>query len=697
MALTAGSVSLNLPSTTPVTTPNTTTIGGPVVATLSGAGGGFIDIGGAISVTDNTTGTLTTSNAPITITNPGVVSLGNSATTGGGAFTVNGSSLFTASSAPITTSGGNISITATTSDGVDIATGSPVNTGGGSFLVTAPSFESDSTISDGGVASASGVVKIITSGGTGVTTVNGTITWSGGAGRSVDIGGGGAVSVSSILSSGATPLPVSVYTTAAGSGVTIVGAINTSGTFTSSGNSVNISSTGSIDAQTVSLNIVTGFDSSTVIPGAVSVAGPIATNGGVFSSGGTSFASSGAGSITTNSGAVNLLTPGGINLGAAIITGGGAFNATNDNAFTSTTGGTITTLGGAVTINSIGTVANSTGEIVIGDEINTGGGAFTSNGSMFTSSGEITDGGINDAQSVSITTTGGDITLNTGGDINWAASLGSITFVVPSGSVLGLGAVITGNVAEPIDFTGVTLSLVGQASTITGGNISFGAIVNPDATVSPALAVKSAGTVTFGAIGTALSPIGSLTVESNGSSAQPVTTLNGDVNSYGTVDFGGSVILAVDVAVNTTDLSTAPVDHLIEFDGTIEGPHGLTVSLPLPPAPSQSDPNPPGVEEIRFNSNIGDVTPLAFLNVNSNGDGIVFFRAGPPGSTANSEFGNLPGVTDPQPLTVVNIASGGSFKINDGPPPSPKQSAIVISSIDSYGPLTVNIGSPGTP
>jgi hypothetical protein len=691
--LTAASVSLNVATTSTLgaLTPNTVTISGPVVATLAG---GAINIGGLVLVTDNTTGTLTANNGAITLSNTGLIGMGNAIVTGGGGFTVTNAANFTTSGAPITTSGGNVTITTSTTEGAQISTDSPVNTGGGSFLVTADAFENDSMISDGGVATAGGKVLIDGTAGTGAISINSPIVWTGGTGRSVDIEGGGNVSITAITSSGATALPVTAFTTGAGNAVTINGAVNTSGTFVSTASNVNVGTAGSITAQTVSFNITTATpNGKTIVPGDTSVAGPVTTNGGTFSAGGTSFTSSGVGSITTNGGDVDLLTAGGINLGGAVSTGGGAFNATNDNAFTSTTGGTITTLGGAVTINSIGTVGNSTGEIVIGDAINTGGGAYSSNGSTFTSSGLITDGGINGGQSVSITTTGGDITLNTGGDVNWAASLGSITFVVPAGSNLGLGSTITGNVAEPINFTGVTLLLVGSASTITGGNIAFGTIANPDNTMSPNLAIKSAGTVSLGIVGTSTNPIGSLTVTSNGAGAAPVTTLTGDVNSSGTVDFGGSVILAADVSVIASDLAASPVDHLIEFDSTIEGPHGLTVTLPNPPEIA----NGPDVEEVRFNSNIGDQTPLAFLNVTSNLAGVVFFRAGTLVSTATSEFGNLPGVDNPQPLTVINIASGGSFKINDGAPPSPKQVSIIISSIDSYGPLTVNIGTPGSP
>ena len=100
--------------------------------------------------------------------------------------------------------------------------------------------------------------------------------------------------------------------------------------------------------------------------------------------------------------------------------------------------------------------------------------------------------------------------------------------------------------------------------------------------------------------------------------------------------------------------------------------------------------------QIRFNSNIGDQTPLAYLTVNGGGSaGFVFFRAGPTISFANSRLGNLPGVTDPQPATVVDIASGGSFTINNSFPES--QVSEIYSGIGSYGPLTINIGSASSP
>ncbi len=691
VGITAASVSLNMPAMSPTgINPNDVTIEGPITA--NGGASGSVQIGGVISVTDNGTGTITTNGGSVTITNPGTCGFGAAVVTAGGNFTVNGTSNFTTSGAPITTSGGTVSITTTSNDGVDISTDSAVNTGGGSFIVSAQSFENDSAISDGGVATANKFVQIDTTSGTGAITSNGTISWIGGTGRSVLIQGGGDVGVTSIQSNGAAILPVSIFTTGPSNTVTINGAINTTGNFIGSGANFSVAAIGSITAPTVTLNNTntTTFGNHPIAPGNVTLAGPVTTNSGVFTAAGTSFTSSGTGTVTTNGGDVDLITPDAINIGAAIVTGGGAFNAIQDNAFTSTTGGTITTNGGAVTINSLGTINTATGEISIGDEINTGGGAFSSIGTTFTSSGEITDGGINGGQGVSITTSGGDITLNTGGDINWAASLGSITFVVPSGSNLDLGATITANPAEPISFTGVTVSLVGTAAQVSGGSITFGTIINPDNTTSPTLTVLSTSNVSFASVGTSTSPIGSLFVNSNGSSVEPVATLNGSIFSVGSVDFGGGVVLAANVGVTISDLASGAVDHIIEFDSTIEGPNGLT--LVLPPGGSSGN-----VEEIRFNSNIGDQSPLAFLDVNSGEEGIVFFRAGPPISTSSSRVGNLPGIDDPQPATVVDIASGGTFEFNSGVIPSPKRNAIIVASIGSYGPLTVNIGSPGSP
>jgi filamentous hemagglutinin family protein len=686
IGITAASLSVNivasLPGTPPqpTTTPGTVTISGPVVAST-----GAIDIGGIILFTDNGTGTLTTTNKAIDISNSGLIALGDTVMTSGGSFTVDSADNFTSSS-PISTGGGNVSITTTTSDGIEISSGAPINTGGGSFTASAQTFRNDSNITDGGAAVGPGVVTIDTTTGTLADTLNGSIIWTGGTGRSVVVEGGGDVTVTNITASGPLALPVSLFTTGTGNTVSIIGPVTASGAFIGSGANFSITSAGSLNAQIVTLNInTTAANGHAITPGAVTVAGPVVTNDGVFTAGGTEFTSSGTGSITTNGGDVDLLTTGTIAPAAAINTGGGAFNVTLDDGFASTTGGVITTVGGPVTINSSGSVS-------VGDQINTGGGSFSSTAGTFASSGEITDGGVNNGQSVSITTTGGDITLNTGGDINWSASLGAISFVVPGGSVLNLGATITANVAEPINFTSVTLALVGTTATVSGGNVTFGTIANPDDTKTPTLIVEAAGTVRFGIVATSASPIGALKVTNNGSSAQPVTTLTGNIFVVGDVDFGGSVDLAANVAITASDIPSTSttnnaVDHLLEFDGTIEGPQGLTLTLP---------PGGQNVEEVRFNSNIGDQTPLASLAVTSGGpNGFVFFRGGPPVSFTNSRLGELPGANDPQPATVVDIASGGSFKINDAA--APVLTSQIYSSIGAYGPLTINIGSASTP
>jgi hypothetical protein len=678
IALTAPSVSLNLATTTPApssqtVTPGTIAIGGPIDA--NGGAGGAVDIGGIILLTDNGTGTITTNGGPVAITNTGLVGLGNAVVTAGGSFSVTGADSFSTTNAPITTSGGSVTISTSTTDGIAIATGSPVNTGGGSFTATAQTFENESTISDGGAATGTGSLTIDTTSGTGADALNSAITWTGGTGRSVVIEGGGDVTIGGIASAGPAALPVSIFTTGAGNTVSISGPVSTTGAFVSSGGTFSVASTGSVAAQTAAINIATAANNSKpVTPGAVSIAGPVTTNAGVFTAGGTSFTSSGTGSITTNGGDVDLLTAGDVTVGAAINTGGGDFNAANDSAFTSSPGGTITTVGGAVTIDS-------TGEVNIGDEINTGGGSFTASGTTFTSSGEITDGGVNDAQGLSITTTEGDITLNTGGDINWSASLAPIAFVMPSGSNLDLGATIAVNPAEALNFTGFTVSLVETTSTISGGNITFGSIVNPGSATSPALTVQSAGAVSFtAAVGTSASPIGTLTVTANGSSVEPVTTLSGSIFTIGNVDFGGSVVLAANVAITVVD-PNGTADHDIEFDSTIEGPQGLTITL-----------GNQNTEQVRFNSNVGDQTPLAFLDVNSNVDGFVFFRGGLPTATEVA----LPGIDDPQPATVVDIATGGNFEVSDVVP-SPKRDSNIVATIDSYGPLTINIGSASSP
>jgi len=58
----------------------------------------------------------------------------------------------------------------------------------------------------------------------------------------------------------------------------------------------------------------------------------------------------------------------------------------------------------------------------------------------------------------------------------------------------------------------------------------------------------------------------------------------------------------------------------------------------------------------------------------------------------------FPGPTEQQPLTTVNIASGGAFEVNNQSPPVRDLTELgLLATIDSYGPLAINIGSASTP
>jgi filamentous hemagglutinin family protein len=686
----ATSISLNVATSAtgiPTITPGTVTISGPVTTGSTLTPGGSVAVGGVISLIDNQGGAITTNGGSVAITNTGLITLGNAVNTSGatpgsgGSFSVTGASSFTDSNGPITTDGGNVNIDSNSTDGNDIAAGSPINTGGGTFNLVGQSFELDSNITDGGVAAANGVLAINTTSGTGAITINGTISWAGGTNRQVLIEGGGDVIINgTITSTGATPLPVSIYTSGTTNNVMINAAVNISGFFIESGADFTVATTGALTAQFVNVNSITSSpDIPTITPGTVTISGPLITSGGAFTAGGAdSFIDNQSGTITTNGGAVVVTNTGIVTFGSTVVTGGGPFTVNDDNTFTSSANGIITTNGGAVIINSTGSIISTTGEISIGAEINTGGGSFSSTGVTFSNTAEITDGGVNHSQALTITATEGDITI--GGDIDWSTNLGPMTFSVPSLSNLSLGATITANPAEPIDFSGVNLSLTGTNSTITGGNITFGAITNPDNTTEPTLTVQSAGTVILNAVGTSAAPIGAITVTKNGTSAAPPTILNGDIDVSESVQFDGVVTLATNI--NIFGLTESGISgRFLEFNNTVEGPGGLTMAV----AGTFGD-------AIAFNSNVGDVTPLAYLEISLGAGGIMLVR---PGSAST-----LPGPDSPQPLTTFNIASGGNIEINDVTPPVRNPALLfspLLATIDSYGPLSFNIGSAASP
>jgi len=683
--LTASAVTLDTATVTPDTTlalnNQSVFISGPVVST-----GGAVIIGGTIEFTDNESGTITTNGGAFTITDTGVVSIGQPITTGGGNFSaVDCSEFGNAGLGSITTGGGSVTILSTSSDGNDIA--GSINTGGGAFSVTGQTLFDTAAITDGGFGVPSGTFLVsATAAISPFISLGGAITWAQGPGRSVTIQGAGDITVSGGITSttGVGPLKVVIDTTSSsGNTISISAPININGAFVSDGGNFTVTSTGSITAQTVALETNSSTpDGQSVTGGAVTINGPIVTNG-AFTVNAPSFSESAStGTITTNGGVVSLTTTdssaGSITLESAVSTGGGAFSVSSAVTFASSGSGTINTAGGAVTIHATGAEATSTTNptgITIGALVNTGGGNFIASAPIFSNTGEITDGGVNDSnsQGITITTTSGPILLN--GPISWAASHSPITLTygttngVGSNGV-GLGSSLTVNNAQPIDFTNTFIALTGSA-TITGGNITMGTVDN-GVNGGGSLVIQSAGTVSLqGAIGASSNPIGSLTVTGN-NSAPPVTTLNGSIFSTGNVDFTGPVV--VPTGVEIAGLSSGA--QTLEFDGTIQGPGGLVVA----------DGGSFG-DVIRFNNNIGDQTPLAVLDLFPGTFGLVAFRWG------TGLF--PPGVLQQQPLTTVNIASGGNFEVNDFSPTTRTNS--INATIDSYGPLNINIGAGAAP
>ncbi|MGD0767308.1 MAG: filamentous hemagglutinin N-terminal domain-containing protein [Tepidisphaeraceae bacterium] len=671
--LTAATVTINTATVTPddMTLNNGTVfISGPVVTH-----GAFL-AGGTVEFLDNEGGSVTTNGGAYTITNVGLVTIGQPITTGGGNFSsVDGSGFTTGTFGSITTAGGSVTIATNTADGINI--GASINTGGGGFSATCESFSAtgSGTITDGGVATPNGAFLVSTSAGNQIDylTFGEAIAWAGGTGRSVTIEGPYTIDVNAaITSTGTVPLKVVIDSTNASSTVNINSAVNISGAFVSDGGGFTVASGGSVTAQTVALETnSTTPDGQSVTAGAVTINGPIVTHGS-FTVDSPSFSESAStGAITTNGGVVSLTTTdssaGSITLESPVITGGGAFNVNSAVAFTSSGSGTINTGGGAVTIQA----ADTTNGISIGAIVNTGGGNFSATAPIFTNTAEISDGGVNDSNSagLTITSTAGAIYIE--GPISWAASHSPITLSYATNYGVALDSSITVNDAEPLDFANTFIALTGSA-TLTGGNITLGQVVNGITSGAGSLVIQSAGTVSLQTMGGNTNPIGSLTVTGN-NSAPPVTTLNGNIISSGNVDFTGTVVVPTSVEVAGASSSA----QTLEFDGTIQGPGGLVVAD-----------NGASGDEIRFNNNIGDQTPLAFLELGPGDLGLVAFRWG---------SGLLPpGVLEQQPLTTINIASGGNFE-DDDVSPSPRTFSSLNATIDSYGPLTINIGAPAAP
>ena len=673
--LTATTISIETLTTTPdmlTLVPGTVEIAGPVV------GHGDFTAGGTVSFISNQFGTIATNGGNFTITNPGLIAVGQAVTTTGGNFTSTlGNSFGNATNGTITTSGGNVTLAASTTD--EISIGEPVNTGGGSFTATAMGMEITANISDGGVGTGPGTFLVDTTSGTDpITTLAGSaaISWTGGTGRSVTFLSGAAITLHSITATGSSPLPVTLYTksTTSTDAITLNGQVYITGAFVASGQAFTIASGASVTANTVSINNVPSFTDGTqtfsTTPGAVSLSGPLTSHGTMILSG-TTIDISSSGSIATNGASLQSTSGTETLIEGPVTTQGGLASISSATTLISDSDGTINSDGGDVEL------AGANG-VSVGAAVNTGGGNFSSVGATFSNSAEISDGGVNDSkpQGLTISTSGGDISIN--GEISWVASFSPITLTPASTFSINLGASLMANPAEAINLANTHIRLSGTSATISGGDITLSPI-SDDTAGDTSFEIESAGTVSLQRVGTSAVPIGQLIVTNNGSSVLPTTTLNGNIFTYGSVDFAGPVILPANVQIADIDPTDTDLG-IIEFDGTVEGPGGLTAVLP----------SGGNYGQIRFNADVGDVTPVAYLNLFSQSGALVGFRWG--------EADDPPAYPDQQPATVVNIASGGDFEVNDKNPPVRVLADIgLFSTIDAYGPLTINIGSADAP
>ena len=177
------------------------------------------------------------------------------------------------------------------------------------------------------------------------------------------------------------------------------------------------------------------------------------------------------GEMNTTGGAITVVSTGVVTIEGPVLSDGGAINMSSGASFTSDSNGTITSDGGDVAIQAV------TG-VTVSAAVNTGGGNFSAVGTSVTTDAEISDGGVNDskAQGLTITASAGSVSI--GGEISWAASLSPITITVPTGKDLFLSADITANAAEPINFSNAPVMVTGSSTTLTGGNITLGAVTD---------------------------------------------------------------------------------------------------------------------------------------------------------------------------------------------------------------------------
>lgn len=608
---------------TAINTPSTfTTDGGSLVVTATGS----IK---ASSVAINTTARTVGGNQAVTF---GSVSLSGPVTTPGN-FTADGTA-FTSlglGAVNVTTLAGNVVIDTTGADSV----GAPITTDGGIITAVGTSFTNTAAISNGAIAPANATLTIDTVSGNGPVTINGPIAWAGAAGSKILIEGGAGITLmpaGRISTVGVIPIEIDTVGPG-GSVISIESAVTTTSSFTADGGSFDLGPTGSITAVLVSLNTTprTVASNLAVTLGSVTLSGPVVTTYGNFASGGTAFTSNGGGTIATHTGNVSI---------------------------------------------------QSTGPISVGATVTTNGGAFVADGTSFGNSAAISDGGVNDvtAPGFSVTTTQGNIQID--GNITWNASSTPVSLFPASGAAVLLDANIIASKSEAVELDNGPVILTGPDPNVTvaGGNINVGTMSSSWLGGYPGITLESGGNVVLQNSGTPSNPIGDLKVTYYPfvPYTLPATILDGNIYAEGNVSFAGSVTL--DASTPGVTVQTFGSDPTETYGGTVEGPDGLTATVPGNVG-----------DRITFNGNMGDKSTLAFLDLNLGPNGIAYFSYG---------AGPLPPTPlTPQQPTTIDIASGGTVKFNyvtnDNNPVRPYPTP--YASIGSYGSLTINIGNSSSP
>ncbi|MBI1918657.1 MAG: autotransporter-associated beta strand repeat-containing protein, partial [Planctomycetes bacterium] len=309
--------------------------------------------------------------------------------------------------------------------------------------------------------------------------------------------------------------------------------------------------------------------------------------------------------------------------------------------------------------------------------------------------------------------TGANITLTAPGTVDDDANATALVLQAGTGGTITLDGAIGGTPITALTATGATIDLnggsvttagdqtyngatvlntAGNATTLTGSNVTFSSTLRSVTNGEEALTVNANGTTTFnGAVGDNNQTLKSLDTDANGT-----TALNGGiVDTTGDQSYGDNVTLGA----NTTLIST---DGNVTFTGTVNSDSNATPrSLAITPAP--------GTGGITFNGAVGDAQALASLtaqgefnnlnggSVNTTGDqtygGVVFLNAAGNATTltgANVTF--IQGVLSPtsgKDALTVNASGATTFSLGVGD----SGQALASLTTDAAGTTNLNVSS----